>query len=315
MKKQFITDYFSFSKKERRGIIAVLAVIVLLLFVPFLFPYLIKKEKVDAEAFKKDIAALRSKQLSDSSSTFSARHYDNDHYNTYDQPEERMPYKIKGELFYFDPNTTTVTEWKRLGVRDKTIATIQNYLSKGGKFYKPEDLGKIWGFFPDEIERLTPYVQIQQSQQSYGENKTFEAKSYEKSKRSAVDINSADTAAFIALPGIGSKLSQRIISFRDKLGGFYKVEQVAETFGLPDSVFQKIRTSLVLNSKTVKQININTATVDELKAHPYLRWNLANAIIQYRTQHGNYATVADIKKVMLIDEATFVKIAPYLKVN
>jgi competence protein ComEA len=315
MKKQFIADYFSFSKKERRGIIVVLVCIVLLLFIPFLFPYFIKKETVDADAFKKDIAALHSKQLSDSSNAFSSKHYDDDRYNAYDQPEEKRSYKIKGELFYFDPNTITATEWKRLGVRDKTVATIQNYLSKGGKFYKPEDLGKIWGFFPDEIERLTPYVQIQQPQQNYTESKPFESKPYEKPKRSPVDINSADTTAFIALPGIGSKLSQRIISFRDKLGGFYKIEQVGETFGLPDSVFQKIKTTLVLNTKTVNQININTATVDELKAHPYLRWNLANAIVQYRTQHGNFTTVADIKKIMLIDEVTFAKVAPYLKVN
>lgn len=317
-RKQFIADYFSFSKKERRGIIVILVFILLLLLAPFLFPFFIKEPKVNAEAFKKDIASLHSKQGSDSSNNFSSRSYDDNNYTTYNQPEEkRSSYKIKGELFYFDPNTISTDEWKRLGVRDKTIATIQNYLSKGGKFYKPEDLGKIWGFFPDEVERLTPYVQIQQPQQTFAENKAFEPKTFEKTKRSIapVDINSADTSAFIALPGIGSKLSQRIITFRDKLGGFYKIEQVAETFGLPDSTFQKIKANLILNNKSVKQININTATVDELKAHPYLRWNLANAIIQYRTQHGNYSNVADVKKIMAIDEATFIKVAPYLKVN
>jgi competence protein ComEA len=73
------------------------------------------------------------------------------------------------------------------------------------------------------------------------------------------------------LPGIGSKLSQRIIAFRNKLGGFYSVEQVGETYRLPDSTFQKIKPKLILGNNNVKQININAASIDEMKAHPYLR--------------------------------------------
>src|SRR5690606_11783356 len=121
--------------------------------------------------------------------------------------------------------------------------------------------------------------------------------------------------ALISLPGIGSKLSQRIITFRDKLGGFYKIEQVAETFGLPDSTFQKIKLRLVLNETSINQLNINTATIDEIKIHPYFKYAVANAIVQYRTQHGNYNSVEDIKKIMTIDTELFNKIVPYLKVN
>ena len=126
----------------------------------------------------------------------------------------------------------------------------------------------------------------------------------------------ADTTALIALPGIGSKLSQRILFFRDKLGGFYKVDQVGETFGLRDSVFQLIKARFSINtSAALRQININTATLDEMKAHPYLRYAIANAIVQYRTQHGNYMAVADIKKIMLVTEDIYNKVAPYLKIN
>jgi DNA uptake protein ComE-like DNA-binding protein len=49
-----------------------------------------------------------------------------------------------------------------------------------------------------------------------------------------------------------------------------------------------------------------------MKSHPYLRYNLANAIVQYRTQHGNFFSVADIKKIMLVTEEIFNKAAPYL---
>ena len=119
----------------------------------------------------------------------------------------------------------------------------------------------------------------------------------------------------ISLNGIGSKLSQRIIHFREKLGGFYSVEQVGETFGLPDSTFQKIKSQLKIVSLSITKININTADIDLMKTHPYLRYATSNAIILYRTQHGNFSTVADIKKIMTITEDIFNKAAPYLTVE
>ncbi len=320
MLKHFVSQYFNFSKKERRGTIALLLLILLFMLLPFLYPLIIKQKQTEHSAFEKEIASLKLKQQ-DSSNNSRSNNFDENNYQNYYQPSEKNYYKNqpKGELFYFDPNTASADDWKRLGIRDKTISTIQNYLSKGGHFYKPEDISKIWGLHEDEVQRLLPYIKIaakEKAQNNYAE-KTYEPKTFDKPKYtpSVVDINAGDTAAFIALPGIGSKLSQRIIAFRDKLGGFYKVEQIGETFGLPDSTFQKIKTRLSISNAGIKQLNINTATLDELKAHPYLRYNIANAIIQYRSQHGNFASVNDIKKIMLVTDDVFNKVSPYLKVN
>ena len=68
---------------------------------------------------------------------------------------------------------------------------------------------------------------------------------------------------------------------------------------------------LTIGNTAVKQININIATIDEMKSHPYLRYNLANAIFQYRRQHGNYNTVEDVKKIMLITDDVYKKVLPY----
>lgn len=319
MWKHFISDYLNFTKKERTGILVLLSLIVFFLILPFLYPYFIKPKTYNHKDFEKAVASLEIKQA-DSSGHFANRNPDRPYYQNYYPPNDKNNYaqQLKGELFYFDPNSASTSDWKKLGVRDKTIATIQNYLSKGGKFYKKEDIGKIWGLHENEVQRLMPYVQIQHvnSEKSPAE-KHYEKKVYDKAIHSPaiVDINIADTAALIALPGIGSKLSQRIINFRDKLGGFYKVEQIGETFGLPDSTFQKIKGFMRLNNTGIRRININTATIDEMKSHPYLRYALTNAIIQYRAQHGNYTAVADIKKIMIFTEEVFNKVAPYLSVN
>lgn len=318
MYRQFISSYLNYTKKERRGIIVLLVFILLLVMLPFLYPLFIKPKPVNAADFKREIAALNIRQDSANKNFVKRDFGDDDNTPNYYQPSEKNYYKNspKGELFYFDPNTASAADWKRLGLRDKTISTIQNYLSKGGHFYKPEDISKIWGLHEDEVQRLLPYVQIAAKENNYAKQ-TYEPKSFDKPKYapSVIDINTADTTALIVLPGIGSKLALRIVNFRDKLGGFYKAEQVGETYGLPDSTFQKIKTRLTVSNAAIKQFNINTATVEELKVHPYIKYNLANAIVQYRTQHGSFASVTDIKQIMLVTEEIYSKAAPYLKVQ
>lgn len=310
-------DYLSFTRKERTGIICVVIMMILFPFIPALIKGLSRDEIIDHQAFQKEIALLRM-QETDSSKAFGNRHYTgykhdyqatgNGYYNT-----------NKGELFYFDPNNTSVEDWKKLGIREKTANTIHNYISKGGHFYKPDDISKIWGLHEDEVKRLLPYVRIgEKPSPGYsrypdpGDNKIYSKHTY---NIVPCDVNSSDTAAFIALPGIGSKLAARIVAFREKLGGFYKIEQVAETYGLPDSTFQKIKSRLVIGSRDVKKLDINKATVDELKTHPYIRYQLANAIVQYRTQHGNFASLEDIKKILLVTDDMYGKIAPYITIK
>lgn len=316
MWKKIISDYFSFTKKERTGTIILMVLILFFIVLPFLYPLFIKKRTVDAASFKAAIAELKIKQQ-DSAKQYTTKRFEEDNDQSYYQPSEKNYNTTpKGELFYFDPNTATAADWQKLGLRDKTIATIHNYISKGGRFYKPEDIGKIWGLRPDEVQRLLPYVEIAAKENNYPA-KNYEAKTYDRPKKiySIIDVNTADTAALIALPGIGSKLAQRIINFRDKLGGFYKTAQVAETFGLPDSTFQNIKERITVSNTGIKQFNINTATVDEMKGHPYIRYNIANAIVQYRAQHGNFASVEAVKNIMLVTDELFNKASPYLTVQ
>lgn len=319
MRKKSLPEYLSFTRKERNGIIAVVMITLLYPAIPALYAVFHKPQPVDHTAFEKEIAALNV-QEPDSGFAYPKRSYNNAGYRQY-QPAGKNYYDQppNGQLFYFDPNTLPVDGWEKLGVREKTANTIQNYISKGGRFYKPEDISKIWGLREDEVKRLLPYVKIEakptkdyNNYPGQGKAKIYEKPTY---TNTPCDVNNSDTAAFIALPGIGSKLAARIVAFREKLGGFYKTDQLAETYGLPDSVFQKIKSRLVISNSSVKKLNINTATVDELKTHPYLRYNIANAIVQYRLQHGSFSTVSEIKKIMMITEEIYNKAAPYLTAN
>jgi competence protein ComEA len=313
---EFILHYFSFTKKERRSAIALLTIIALLAFAPLLFPLLFAQKHTQDEAFEKDILALKEKQEKEETNRWqdngngSSDFYQSKNYNKPDR------YTFHGTMFSFDPNTIDEAGWKKLGLRDKTVATILNFRNKGGKFYKAEDIGKIWGLHQDEYERLLPFVNITSI-----EKKQYAKTEYEKTPYASkpyvpktVEINSADTNALIALPFIGSKLAYRITNFRDKLGGFTSVDQIGETWGLQDSVFQKVKTRLTCDANNIKKLNINTDDAASLK-HPYIKWNIANVIVQYHKQHGNYKSVDDLLLTGAIDETLLKKIRPYLTIN
>jgi len=322
---EFIKDYLAFSRKERIGILTVVSAILFTLFLPDIL-----SKTASSRPIKLDtswMAAVKRSEIKvQDSSGDRYQKNDNESAYAYQFDKRKSSYNenniIKTELFYFDPNTITGSDWKMLGLRDKTIKTIENYRNKGGRFYKPEDLQRIYGLRGDEYERLKPYIKIESTTSKVNDdfvsskpkNELQPSKTYA-SRYSVVDVNNADTTAFISLPGIGSKLAARIITFREKLGGFYSVEQIGETYGLPDSTFQKIKQWLKLDNPSVKKININTATIDEMKAHPYIKYTLANPIVTYRNEHGSFSKVEDIKKVMVVTDEIYKKVVPYLKVE
>ena len=306
--KELVKAYLTYGKRDR---IAAMAVILFIGLV-YAYPYFIYKgnEHVPAKATSVLAMAIDSLEVKQKSNGYikKAQGADNDYQYQLTQSKSF----VSGKLFPFDPNTLSVEGWQKLGLSEKTSKTIEKYRSKGGRFHNADDLKKIWGMPESFYERVKDYVVIVAFQNNYPQNDAGKVV-YTKSEKKVllIDINQADTAVFVALPGIGSKLAARIVNFRDKLGGFYSIEQIGETYGLPDSTFQKIKSSLEL-SGSVKKLNVNSVTKDELKIHPYIKWNLANAIVEYRNQHGAFKSLDELKNIVIIDEPTFEKIVHYL---
>lgn len=132
-----------------------------------------------------------------------------------------------------------------------------------------------------------------------------------------VEINTADTSSLIALPGIGPAFARGIVKYRDMLGGFVSLDQLAEVYVLKDKpdALLKLKSLLILDPHAVLRIPINTCTEEELAAHPYARWKVAKPLIAYRSQHGPFTDVTAIRGCAVISEEVFRKLAPYLSVE
>lgn len=254
-------------------------------------------------------------------------------------------------LFYFNPNTIPEAEWRELGLSEKNAGTIMNFIAKGGRFRKPADLERIYGIPKEAAATLIPYVRIEESfaggQQRYNKkyaggyrheysseqlniesnnaagmnnenssnnpNGSGRGTFYKKTPPAEIDINKADSLAWTSLPGIGPRLSSRILAFRKKLGGFSNIEQVAQTYGLADSVYQEIRPYLIIRERTISKININQAPEETLAAHPYIRWQLAKQLIAYRKQHGSFASLNDLNKILTLQPEQLALLKEYIE--
>jgi competence protein ComEA len=247
-------------------------------------------------------------------------------YKNYDRYEKsyNKGSKTKIRRFDFDPNIASEEELLELGMPKYVTKIILNYRSKGGKFKSKEDLLKIYGMKPELYESLSGYIVLPAKTQTLKSDfeesniikepaPTFAKKTYPVVEKTTerFDINLADTSQLIGLKGVGKVFANRIVKYRDMLGGFSNVDQVAETYGLEPTVMEEIKKRTFIKIP-VKKIKINQATTIK---HPYLKFFHVKAILAYKLQHGNFLNIEDIKKIKAIDEQTINKIEPYLDFN
>jgi competence protein ComEA len=330
-----LRDSFGFSQTEVRGTIVLTICILALLIVPLLLKYFFISPNYSTAAYQEDVALLnrtmanleKQKQVNDSLQVIEKEENKEKNKEKYNLAYANNSTE-NSSFFAFDPNQISVNQWKSLGLKPYLAERIEKYRSKGGKFKIKSDLQKIYGFPEDLYKRLYAYIQLPESltdskvTKEYKQEKStdvisenFPKKEYSKKGNTlqTFDINTADTAQLKQIRGIGAVISERIVKFRNSVGGFHSLEQVKEVYGIKDEVYQELsKYALMSKGFEVKKININTATLDLLKAHPYIGYKNAQIIINYRNQHGNYTSADDLLKTKVIDQTQVEKLKPYL---
>ena len=217
----------------------------------------------------------------------------------------------------FDPNTADVNTLLQNGIPQQVANTIIKYRSSGAIFQVKEDLKNIYTLKEDIYQKIEPFIDIAPQEDKTVTKALIQKNEFPKRENEfaniTIDINNSSPDDWQKLSGIGSSFSKRIVAFRDRLGGFHSVEQVGETYGLPDSSFQKIKPQLQ-PSVILQKINLNQATENELKSHPYISWNQAKLICSYRRMHGDFKDVNELLQIGALKKEWFGKMKPYLKI-
>lgn len=273
--KNNLRPYFSFTKKERTGIVVLVCISLVLFFLPHFFPA--KELQVTDITLSTGLQTLAEQENSSIKEGVNA---------------------TGGvvELFPFNPNTIDAAVWMRLGLDEKLAQRIIHYRNKGGRFYRAEDLKKIWGLQPEKAAQLIPFVMLPEQ-----EKKMLPAKK----QVAVIDVNTADLKDWESLPGIGETLAGRIIKFRNQSAGFARLEELENVFGLSDSTLLLIRPYLQLNESSIQKLSLNRASAYQLIQKAALPVELAREIVKKRQEEGNYSNwsaleaLPGINKVLL----------------
>jgi DNA uptake protein ComE-like DNA-binding protein len=299
-------DFFSFTKQERRGILTFF-VVMCILFVSAQFikvklkhpPQMLKDYYVPPPEIAKSDSFIDGKD-----SPF------------WDESHEFEP-KLSRKVFSFDPNKLGSDSLTLLGFNKFAIKNLINYRSKGGKFTNLSKLKSIYGIDTNLVNELEPYIFFPDVPNQFKKDNqvSIESKVIPEKKTIIVELNLADSTQLEAIKGISPYTASKIISIRDRLGGFLYKEQLTELNIVKDSIFQLFADQLSVNKDNIVKININTADYRTFTKHPYFTPQTANAILKYRKQHGDFSTPNDIRKIISIKEEVGMKILPYLKAN
>jgi len=171
-------------------------------------------------------------------------------------PRARALDRRRVESFRFNPNTVSVEDLERLGFSRRQAESIDNYRQKGGRYRRPSDFAKSYVVEDSVYERLKPFIDIPK-----------------------IDINSADSAAFDGLPGIGPYFAARMVEMRGRLHGYSYPEQLMDIYNFDSTRFAALSDLITVGE--APPYPIWSLPEDSLALHPYIGRQCAHGVALY----------------------------------
>lgn len=217
----------------------------------------------------------------------------------------------------FDPNTVDSMTLLHLGFKPWQAKNMLKYRAKGGKYRKKEDLKKLYGMTDSMYLALTPYIYIKDSivvDSARIDSVHMDSLPKWKSpkKDTILNLRTADTTELKLIRGIGSYRAKMIVRYREQLGGYARVEQIMEARGMDKVIADSILPHFYIDSVVVNKIPINHIRPEVLQRHPYLNFEQAKAIYEYRRKHIRIKSAEELKKIKGLSPTDIEKILIYL---
>ena len=300
-----IRKYFGISLREVHGIIVLIIIMIIILLSPLIYNnfmynrysnYKIDSLKLDSliDIYEKNLKHTRS--------------------------EKQQVTAILDSLFSFNPNTVSFEQMILLGFDSIIARRISKYRNNKGQFIIKKDLLKIYDFPKDLYKDIVDYIllpeMIPEKQQALPHTATMvkSIKTDNKIIHKRIDINVADTNQLIQLNGIGRILSKRIIKYRDLLGGYSNIDQLDDVYGLKGKSLEILKSAVYIDSLfTPKKIEINFSVWEEMVKHPYINSQLANDLLNLRSNKGYLNTIDQLRDIPYLNDSILRRIEPYIE--
>jgi|GEM_PF-3150219 len=234
-------------------------------------------------------------------------------YIIYPQEQREKQKENSGLAFQnFDPNTVSLDSLIAWNLDEQLAERWIRYRDGGKRFERREDLSEIYGMTDALLDQIVPFVvwpeTLSDSVVSYSDERN-------KDELKRIDINTADSITLVGVPGIGAYTAQKIIEWRESLGGFYSLEQLNDIYGIRGDNMALIQKYVRVDSGAVKTININQLNTEELAKHPYISFDLAEEIVRFRGQFRPFAKPEELQKLYEMNDDVYRKLEPYIAIE
>lgn len=303
MKRSQIRELFTFTSKERSGIIVLTFFLLLSLAGTYFIPRFHERPN-DLTEFSDEIYAFR----------------DNVHKKQVQQ-ETNYPYKEINKLedkehvfhlFAFNPNTVNEHDLTKMGFTSSQISNLLNYRNSGGKFYQKSDFLKLYTIDSITFEKLEPYLALENKKAIRSSNVVAEASAKKIHITIPLEINNCSESELQTKLQIPESLAARIIKYRDLLGGFVNFRQLSDVYGFNTNNIDTARIKLSFNPEHIKKIDLNHSDFKKIVSHPYIDKYKTNAILEYRKFMTTIKTLEELKDNNVLTEQDINRLRPYL---
>ena len=225
---------------------------------------------------------------------------------------------IEIRMQMFDPNTVDSVTLLHLGFKPWQAKNMLKYRAKGGRYRQKEDMKKLYGMTDSMYIALEPYICIQQDSIAVDSAQvdTIHLDSLPKwrsiKKDTILNLRTADTTELKLIRGIGSYRAKMIVRYREQLGGYARVEQILEARGMDKVVADSILPHFYIDSVVLNKMPVNKIRPEVLHRHPYLSFEQAKAIYEYRRRHIRIKSAEELKKIKGLSPSDIEKISIYL---
>ena len=218
--------------------------------------------------------------------------------------------RIEPEPFAID--TASAAYLTALGFSPRQAEVMIRYREASGGIRTPEQFRRCYAVSDEMAERLLPYIIFDERGPQPEPPAASEAGSGSASGK-PVEINSADSAALRSVRGIGERSVTEIMRYRELLGGYHSVEQIAELPCVTESNYEKILQQIYCDSCKITKIDINFADPKELARHPYVSAKALRKIVKQRKLKGGWSGIEEMTEDNIFTEEEAERLAPYLR--
>ena len=298
-------DFFYYTKSERRAVYVLLVLIALLVVAIWVTP--VPEVSLVADVSKVDSVELKNFEADIRTSRKTA----------YSKPRSAKQPGTKPVLSPFNPNSADSIELVRLGLPSWVASNVLKYRQKGGTFPTAESFARIYGLTEEKFNELKPYIRIPETPKKrlskvdsvFPIVREEKPRAYKYPEGTLVDVNQADTAELKKIPGIGSGIAGAIVSYRNRLGGFYSLEQLLEIEYVTPSLMKWFK----LETPLLRPLQVNEVGLDKLRAHPYLNFYQAKVIVEHRRKKGEIKSLSQLSLYEEFTEKDLERLSAYLK--